>query len=58
MRVSQARIADSLKPTVYYATVTRLAFEFESDLPSDVEYNLAFNLDRRRETPPIALAKI
>ncbi|MGE4564479.1 MAG: hypothetical protein AB7F32_06395 [Victivallaceae bacterium] len=57
MRVSRAGVIDSFKPTVYYATLTRLEFEFERELPSGAEYNLALSLDCRRETPPLALAK-
>ncbi len=57
MRVSRAKVIDPSKPTVYYATVTGLEFEFEHELPSGVEYNLAFNLNRRLDTPPLALAK-
>ncbi len=56
MRVSRAKVIDPSKPTVYYATVTGLEFEFEQELPPG-EYNLALNLDCRRETPPLALAK-
>lgn len=57
MRVSRAGVIDSYKPIVYYATVSRFEFEFEHELPSGAEYNLVLGLDRRRETPPLALAR-